>query len=501
MEPKHILCADDERANLALLEALLLPRGYRVTTAENGIEALAFAMQHNVDLILLDVMMPTLNGFEVCKQLKQDERFRRVPIVLLTSLRSKQDRIKGIEAGAEDFISKPFNQGEVLARIAMLLRMKELDDQLEHAYTNINSMTHFGEQLIKNFDPMRFDLAEGVKRFVSQIIAGDETRPGKPRILIVGIAADFGWEWRMYSMEAGVIVKSGFDMDLHDLLTAGNGSNIGFLNNSDLESGKWEPLGHGLAGLSIEADNLVFHADEKLTVMAVNYGRTVTRHDAAVLNNLVLNTMFLKSLSVQIKETENAFEYTIQALARASEANDEDTGNHIMRVGEYSAALARELGFPETFIRTIRFQAPMHDIGKIHVHPDILKKPGKLTAEEFEKNKLHTVQGGKILGEHPRLAMARSIALTHHERWDGTGYPRRLQGDAIPPEGRILTIADQYDALRNARVYKPAYDHPTAHAIITEGDGRTLPAHFDPQVLAAYRKISSKFEEIYDRLA
>jgi HD-GYP domain-containing protein (c-di-GMP phosphodiesterase class II) len=111
--------------------------------------------------------------------------------------------------------------------------------------------------------------------------------------------------------------------------------------------------------------------------------------------------------------------------------------------------------------------------------------------------KKHTAYGAKIIGRHPRFDMAGQIALTHHERWDGSGYPYGLKGEQIPLSGRILNIADQYDALRNHRVYKPAFDHETTHKIITEGDGRTMPHHFDPNVLQAFRETASQFKEVY----
>lgn len=193
-------------------------------------------------------------------------------------------------------------------------------------------------------------------------------------------------------------------------------------------------------------------------------------------------------------------EYIIFSLARAAEANDEDTGNHILRVGEYCALLAHEMGLSPAIAHVLRFQATLHDVGKIHVNPAILKKNGPLTDEEWREMKQHPRFGSKIIGDHPMLAMAREIALSHHERWDGGGYPFGLKGDEIPLTARIMNIADQYDALRSQRAYKPPFDHVKTCAIILEGDGRTKPEHFDPMVLAAFSRIHEQFERVYQRL-
>ena len=319
----RILCVDDEDFNLDLLEALLRPHGYETLTALNGREALAVLAEKPVDLVLLDINMPVMNGHELCKKIKSDPQLSHIPVIMITSLDSKENKMKGMEAGAEEFLSKPFDQAEMLLRVGNILRSAEY---------------------------------------------------------------------------------------------------------------------------------------------------------------------------------ENAFEYLILALARAAEANDIDTGNHIMRVGEYAGLMARELNQSEKFTELIRSQATLHDVGKVHIPSHILKKAGRLTPEEMEEMKKHTTFGAMIIGDHPHLEFGKRIALCHHERWDGTGYPKGLKGTEIPLEARITAICDCYDALRNSRVYKPNYDHDGAVGIITKGDDRMKPEHFDPEVMAAFIKLTPRFDELYQKM-
>jgi len=210
-------------------------------------------------------------------------------------------------------------------------------------------------------------------------------------------------------------------------------------------------------------------------------------------------TKSLHELDGANKKIKVGYIETIYRLTVTSEYRDEETGLHIRRIGHYSRLLSKQLGFSPENAEAMFHAAPMHDLGKVGIPDSILHKPAFLTPEEFEVMKSHAKIGADILkgSSSQYLQFAEKIALAHHENWDGTGYPSALKGADIPMEGRIVKMADVYDALRSKRPYKESFDHETACRIIFEGDDKTKPEHFAPAVLEIFRKSAPEFDRIF----
>lgn len=336
VEKQTILVVDDTPENIDVLVGTL-KGSYNVKAAINGTMALKIAKSSPPDLILLDVMMPGIDGYEVCRQLKADLTTKDIPIVFVTAKIGVEDELKGLELGAVDYITKPISPPIVQARV----------------------QTHLA---------------------------------------------------------------------LHD-------------QNREL--------------------------DRKVR----------------------LQTAQLHETRLQI----------IQRLGKAAEFKDNETGMHVIRMSKYSYVLAKAAGLSEADSELLMNAAPMHDIGKIGIPDNILKKPGKLTDEEFDTMRTHCVIGADVIGDDSSelLILAKEIALTHHEKWNGFGYPNKISGEDIPLTGRITAITDVFDALTSVRPYKKAWTTEDAVALLEKEAGE----HFDPKLVPLFVKSLPEIIAIKDKYA
>nr|WP_319393652.1 two-component system response regulator [uncultured Desulfobacter sp.] len=344
-----VLVVDDTETNIDILMETL-GDDYDIRVALDGESALENVEEEKPDLILLDIMMPGMDGYEVCRRLKEDPSTRDIPIIFVTAMAEEQNEAKGLALGAVDYVTKPFSPELVKARVSNHLELKKHQDHLQE---------------------------------------------------------------------------------------------------------------------------------------------------------LVM---------LRTKELALTQEVTIYSLASLAETRDPETGGHILRTQRYVRALARRLKTMERFKKILTDEvidllyksAPLHDIGKVGVADGILLKPGKLTEEEFSEMKNHTIYGRDALkvaeeklGDNSFMKYARRIAYTHHEKWDGSGYPNGLKGEDIPVSGRLMAIADVYDALISKRVYKPPFSHAKAIDIITKDSG----SHFDPAMVETLLMIEDEFLHIASLLA
>ncbi len=353
------------------------------------------------------------------------------------------------------------------------------------------------------------DLDSLVLRALQEIVLGERETPARyPSHVFLVHPRDEGFEGFLYRAHPGGFERAGgpirFGRDEAHAFSMGE-ADVQVSNHQDegepLEAyqGRFHPEIRRAVGEPIR--NFVAYritGDRPGAIVAFNYPGRATRYEGQVLAALAVTLGALWTLASRVAEVEEAFLYLIGALARASEVNDEVTGDHILRVSRYVEVLARAAGHTEEQARVIAYSSQLHDVGKIHTPRELLRKPGPLTPEETAIMRQHPLQGERIIGTSPRLAVARRIAGAHHENWDGSGYPRGLSGGAIPREARIVKIADVYDALRSDRPYKRALSHEQALRVMLEGDERMDPqAHFDPELLDVFRTIHAEFRRIH----
>lgn len=506
-----ILYVEDDDAIREHMSDFLNRRFEQVLMAENGAEGLDVYHRKVPDIVMTDLKMPVMDGLEMTRAILEEND--KAAIIVTSAHNETKYLLGAIELGISQYLLKPLEREKLDAslqhciEIVRKARMQhEREKYISAAYQSMNSLIDYGEENFNSTPDHVVELDWPLDRVVENILGGGNSASANcPENLIMtmthGLAGQPEWLW--FEMGHGKPVQRAcyFDHPELDLNALVGNHTLYYVNEGDpLPDDPF--LGSFVEHFSRHGEqlkNLVWYRNGFRIICTMNYPDQVTSCDAAMVKNMAVQTRYIDTISAQRHQTEEAFQYTIISLARAAEANDEDTGNHILRVGEFCAAFCRHIGYPDELANIISLQSQLHDVGKIHIPPEILKKPGKLTDAELALVREHPLFGAKIIGNHPRLEIARTIALYHHERWDGSGYPFGLSQTSIPLDARIAALADTYDALRNKRIYKPAFDHFTAYRIIVEGDGRTEPTHFDPELLRIYKNIDRELEEVYER--
>jgi len=400
---QKVLVVDDEEQNIRVLTRIIEAEGHVVISATNGKEALEKFEEHSPDLVLLDVVMPEMNGYEVCWQIKQNPHF--VPVVLITALDSQEHKIRGIKVGADDFLNKPFNTEELKARIRNLLRTKLLYDRLQSSISDMNLLVTYSEKTLNQFDPSTFSIENSLSHLIRKILRREDEKGYKgPQYLFIGINHGDDIKGSLYWLEKEDIKKIGNTLTIKLPVRIVPGEPISFNFYQQTERDSWEKLFFRVTHQPINVLNLALYVGEKMTLLAINYNKVIDRNDAFLLKGLGLTCSFLATISEQIQEIKNAFKYTVSALARAAEVHDDETGSHIVRINHYAKELCEYLKLPDDFTETLYFSAQMHDVGKIYIPSEIIKKPAPLNPQEFEKMKLHTILWGKDTGESPTIS-------------------------------------------------------------------------------------------------
>ncbi len=493
----RILIIDDSATVRAQMGRWLEDMGYEVSLAENGRAALAAVHLDPPDLIILDLGLPDMDGLDVCTRLRSEEDGTRIPVVVLTSSEAEQDRIRSLEMGAEDFISKPPSLTELRARIRTLLRSKHLSDRLLISYLEMDRLGSFAETLltraISDWTP-----PEVADAMANQVLAVGKDDPNRPQWIWGGILANRSFIGATSHREGdrNRTHQTSFDATrFFDLLAPharGHGEYVSKAPMSD-ELGQilvMNTLGPPPNFVAIEADERV--------VLAAGYPWEVGSYELPLLRAMHRHWRVFERLRTDGQRIEEAFFQTMESLAVAAEFYDNATGLHIRRVGLLSGRMAGLTGRDLHFVKWITQAAKVHDVGKITIPFEILAKPGRLSRDEMDIMKRHTLNGAQVLEGSPHLEIARQIARSHHENFDGSGYPNGLTGRDTPLEARIVRLMDVYDALRSKRYYKPSLTHAESVAVLTRGDDRVRPSNFDPDLLDVLVCNGEEFEQLYD---
>jgi len=513
-----ILVVEDEAETRFILTAHLRASGFEVLEAVDGLKAVKLATDKLPDVIIMDIGLPVMDGIAATWALKSDNRTSSIPIIILTARTRTEDIVKGLEAGAQEYLPKPFEVAELLARVRTVHRLAKAHKDLDRLNVQLEAEVDVKTRRLQLLYEFMRDLnhADSRDEVFDLLIRCIEQTTGARRISLfltdstgdnlvceraVGIGQLIAENLQVNKGEGitGNVFQSGKTMVAKTYGTAnpsGRDYDRDTFLSTPLISTSLETQDGVLGVLNIteKTDTTPFCEDE------IECIRSVADAAAIAIANVTRRVQLQQSVRV-----------LLQTVGRLAEYRDEETTQHLERVSKMARVLAGELHrdgphaslITEDFIDSLVQAAPMHDIGKVGISDEILTKPGKLTDEEYQIMKTHTDIGRRVLSQAldpahpvPLLRMCIDIAYCHHERYDGKGYPRRIAGDRIPLAARIIALVDAYDAITSQRRYKAAKSHEQAVEIIRGEAGK----HFDPVLVEAFLRAHEQFDVVRARV-
>ncbi len=471
---QSVLVVDDSNLLRGILREELEAEGFEVHLAEDGPQALEMAHVLRPDVILLDIGLPGMDGYEVCRRMKGDAATSEIPVLMITALNELKDKLAGFEAGADDYLTKPFFTKELLARVRKNLRARE----------SIQASRRLGQSYL--------EMLFGIGSTITSPFKVDDDVEIILRQGLVAVQASKGAILLLDNEQGTLEVRGTLGCDGEKDAKVGDRHRISDkLPVVDAEAAS------GPVGIRIYEDvarHLVFVpmvSKEKLVGgieidLGERRGRLTVNEQKLLYALGSQAAIFLVNARLE-REVRSMFLNIIVSMAGAVDAKDAYTHGHSLRVARMSLIVAQERGLSREELEPLLLSAILHDVGKIAIPDNILKKPGRLNKEEFEIMKGHPIAGAKMLQHIQALANVTPGILHHHEYWNGTGYPHGLAGEAIPLQGRIIHIGDSFDAMTTDRIYRTKVGVAGAVAEIQKFAG----PQFDPTLvecfLAAHR--------------
>ncbi len=521
-----ILVVDDKPENLLLLEHILADQGYNIIKAGSGEEALARLLDYDIALVLLDVQMPGMNGYETAELMRGTAKTQHIPIVFVTAISEEKKHIfKGYQAGAIDFLFKPLDPDILRCKVRIFAELycqrrliENQNKQLEElattdSLTGLSNRRVFIEatkrecnRSIRNPDPLSIAFFD-MDRFKSINDSyghgfGDRVLKDLAKVLRDGCRVsdlpcryagdEFALLMPNTSSQEAVLTADRIRQQFGDLIID--------TDNWSLKASITGGVSTCEAGSEIAAEELIRRADEAMYAAKVK-GRNCVQgwSSDCGLQTQTNDTETVRDLRVKMDRmasmSQEMFIRSVRSLVEALDARDPYTRSHSRNVTHFATGIARKMNLPSEQLSLIRRAAIVHDIGKIGIPDSILRKPGSLSQTERSRMEDHVIIGVRILEQLHTMNEELPIVRSHHERWDGQGYPYGLAGEEIPIGGRILCVADAFDAMTSNRVYRPARSVASAIEALTSAQGK----QFDVEVINALVEWINQFGN-HDRM-